>query len=93
MEDLSIGSVLAKATPQLGPYRPQLPGSQPIAPGSLRDFLHNGMSKRHFDAMESETRAWPCCKRKKGFIEVFADGDWCVTLLRCALIVLKYLLY
>jgi len=79
--DLSIGSVLAKATPQLGPLRPQGPGSS-ITPGSLRDFLQNGIapSKRFFESNEPASRP---CKRKKSearreedCVEVFADNDW-----------------
>jgi len=81
--DLSIGSVLAKATPQLGPLRPQGPGSS-ITPGSLRDFLQNGIapSKRFFESNEPASRP---CKRKKSearreedCVEVFADNDWSV---------------
>ena len=73
--DLSISSTLAKATPQLGPYRPSCQASA----GSLRDFLQNGIKqKRFFDS--SETRPY---KRKKDgsrvdgeFVEVLAEGDW-----------------
>jgi hypothetical protein len=74
--DLSIGSVLAKATPQLGPYR------QCTGGGSLRDFLRHGIApaKRFFESDDAATRP---AKRKKGdqsrdFVEVYAEGDWCV---------------
>jgi hypothetical protein len=81
--DLAIGSVLAKATPQLGPYRPH--GGGPGMPVSgLRDFLQNTISrsKRYLESNEPATR--PVGKRRKGenvcrkenFVEVFADGDW-----------------
>lgn len=77
--DLCVGSVLAKATPQLGPFRPHSQGAS-ITPGSLRDLLQNGAasSKRFLD----EAAARPC-KRKRGaeLVEVFADGDWCPLLL------------
>lgn len=75
--DLSIGSVLAKATPQLGPYR------QCTGGGSLRDFLRHGIApaKRFFEPDDAATRP---AKRKKGdqsrdFVEVYAEGDWCVS--------------
>lgn len=75
--DLSISSALAKATPQLGPYRPSCQASA----GSLRDFLQNGIKqKRFFDS--GETVARPYKRKKDGsrrdgeFVEVLAEGDW-----------------
>ena len=77
--DLSIGSVLAKATPQLGPYRPH-GADHGVVPGGLRDILHNGLAASKRCPEEPATR--PVKRRKSeeqdpaNFVEVFADGDW-----------------
>ena len=86
--DLSIGSVLAKATPQLGPKSPPCQSSSVVA-GSLRDLLQNeGKQKWYFDSSEAAAQPW---KRKKDaaeedaprseadLVEVLAENDWCVT--------------